>query len=223
MPRRIDLTGQRFGRLTVHRYVLDGRLTGSCMWDCTCDCGTSLLVRSQCLRNGMTKSCGCLLRDTNRSRMTTHGWSKHPLYQLWASMIGRCRDIGHTSYNRYGGRGITVCDRWLQFENFLSDMGQRPSPLHSVDRIDNNGPYSPENCRWSTATEQLLNRRTTRFLTHNGETKTHSEWERQAGITRGSIYNRLKAYGPDTPTDILLSTERFLDRPRGFHGRFTKS
>jgi hypothetical protein len=152
--------------------------------------------------------------------MFIDGRSKHPLYSLWASMVGRCRDKGHTSYERYGGRGITVCDRWLKFVNFLEDMGDRPSIEHSIDRVDNNGPYSPGNCQWATVETQLLNRRTTRLLTHNGQTKTHSAWQRELGLTPGTIFNRMKAFGQDAPPELLLSLERFPGR-RGRGQKFT--
>lgn len=216
MPARIELTGQRFGRLLVtslaenNPFRRKGRRGGSSAWICACDCGTQLLVRSELLRKGETKSCGCLRNDVVRKRRFIDGRSRTRLYGIWGSMVGRCRDEGHTSYKRYGGRGITVCDRWLKFENFLADMGEPLRGL-SLDRIDNNGPYSPENCRWADVTTQLRNRRTSRFLTWNGKTLTHAEWERQLGFPVGTIHNRLRStFGHDL--DLILSAKQLPGR-----------
>ena len=209
MPARIDLTGQRFGRLTVVSLPESNPFGSSAAWVCLCDCGTELLVRSALLRKGHTKSCGCLRADATRNRRRIDGRSTTRAYGIWGSMVGRCRDIGNTSYARYGGRGITVCERWKTFENFLADMGEPPKGL-SLDRIDNNGPYSPDNCRWASVHEQLRNRRTTRFLTYNGQTKTHTEWERELGLTIGTIHNRIRCFGNDP--EKLLFTGQFPGR-----------
>src|SRR5262245_7768951 len=117
MPQRIDLTGQKFGRLLVLSVPETNPFGSSAAWVCVCDCGTQLLVRSALLRNGSTKSCGCLLRDTSRQQRFIDGRSKTRAYGIWGSMVGRCLYEKHTSYPRYGGRGITVCERWLKFEN----------------------------------------------------------------------------------------------------------
>lgn len=196
MPAPIDLAGQRFGRLLAVSKLPNSVFAGSASWICQCECGTELLVRSAMLRRGLTRSCGCLRKDTTRKRMQTHGLSKTPTYQIWAGMMGRCFVNSHSAFERYGGRGITVCDRWLTFENFLNDMGERPDGL-SLDRINNNGSYSPDNCRWTDVHTQLNNRRTSRFLTYQGRTQTHAEWERELGFGIGMIHNRLKLFDND--------------------------
>ncbi len=131
-------------------------------------------------------------------------------YKIRRDMIQRCTNPKDTGYRRYGGRGITVCERWLaSFQNFLDDMGSCPSPKHTIERIDNNGPYSPENCRWATWVEQCNNKRTNRFLTHDGETMTIVEWSRRTGINESTLYSRAERGLPD---HLVLSQERLSSR-----------
>jgi hypothetical protein len=152
-----DLTGQRFGRLVAIARTHE-RTRRSVVWVCLCDCGNTTRVPAMQLVWIHTRSCGCLRSGQNR----THGQTLTPEYRSWRAMKQRCLDAGHIGYHNYGGRGITVCDRWrFSFENFYTDMGKRP-PETSLDRIDNNGNYEPGNCRWATRIEQGLNRRTTR-------------------------------------------------------------
>ena len=155
MPPWIDLTGQRFGRLlVVAESVPRGRPS---RWTCQCDCGVRKSVSIGELRSGGTVSCGCLKRD----RLTTHGKHATATYRAWVSMIQRCTNPRSQSWDLYGARGITVSDRWKTFEAFLADMGECPRGL-SIDRIDNDRGYEPDNCRWVTPLEQARNRRTTR-------------------------------------------------------------
>jgi len=158
MSQFIDRTGQAFGRLTVVSQALGVKPIA---WMCQCNCGAPLkMITGQNLRH--TKSCGCLLLERPSGPdhpSTTHGLSSHPLYGTWGNMRSRCLCRTHPSYPDYGGRGITICERWNDFPLFLTDMGNRPTPRHTLDRIDNNQGYNPSNCRWATAQQQQRNRR----------------------------------------------------------------
>lgn len=151
--------GQRFGRFQVVEVVREQRRS---MVLCRCDCGAERLVEPRNLKSGNSRSCGCLKRDVTVTRSTRHGKAGTRIYMIWTEMIGRCTRPTHARYADYGGRGINVCDRWLDFANFYEDMGDRPEG-RSLDRTDNDAGYSPENCRWATAAEQRRNRRRQRY------------------------------------------------------------
>jgi len=154
----IDLLGKRFGRLvTTERVRLGERLA----YVCTCDCGERVCVVGHRLNGGQTKSCGCFKDDVHRVRLIQHGHYNSPTYKSWGSMIQRCTNSKATRYKDYGGRGITVCDHWRDFKNFLADMGERPVGL-TLERLDNNKGYSLDNCKWATYFEQCHNRRSYR-------------------------------------------------------------
>jgi hypothetical protein len=186
--------GDRFGRLAVTGERLDSRGQHSTR-PCLCDCGTRIAVSERKLKSGGRASCGCLQREaaarSSAKYCKKHGASFTLEYRRWDSMKRRCRDPKTIGYAHYGGRGIKVCERWLNsFEAFLADMGPCPSPKHSVDRIDNEGPYSPENCKWSTATEQQRNKSNNRMHTREGETLTVAEWCERFGISQSTVSSR---------------------------------
>ena len=191
----IDLTGQRFNRIFVESRAPNNK-NGSAQWNCVCDCGNKTIVYGASLRGKITKSCGCLAKEKNIARRTTHGMSKIAEYNTWIHLKQRCSNPMNKNYHRYGGRGITVCERWFSsFAHFFTDLGPKPSPNHSIERIDNNGNYSPENTRWGNATDQANNTRRNTVIEFRGETKTLPEWCRLLNLnydaTRQRI-NRLK-------------------------------
>lgn len=197
--RALNLAGMTFGRLTVVR--LDPVKDVRRYWLCRCRCGKEVLVRPTNLVHGKTQSCGCLGADLLATRNTTHGAYTSLEHRVWQAMKARCYNPKHKSFARYGGRGIQVCDRWrLSFAAFRSDMGPRPSPRHSIDRLDNQGNYEPHNCRWATPLQQQENRKSnSRFLTIAGETKLVVQWSKVSGVQAQTIYWRLKrGWSPET-------------------------
>jgi hypothetical protein len=201
MPEIKDLAGQQFGDLTV--VSLAGRKSNGhgapkTYWKCLCSCGETKEVAIGNLRSGQVKSCGC-----HRKRVlnkTIHGLSDTSSYVVWRNMLHRCTDPRDTSFHNYGGRGIRVSDRWEAFENFYSDMGERPEGT-SLDRIDNNGPYSKENCRWAPIEVQANNKRCSRLVTYQGKTLSVSQWASELGISRYTLYSRLNSL----PAEVALS------------------
>lgn len=160
------------------------RLKGAGKWTCRCDCGNVVDVITQRLRSGKRSSCGC--------QAAFHGGSKTRTYKIWAHMKARCQKPYMASYQMYGGRGIKVCDRWLKFRNFLADMGEAP-PDHSIDRIDNEGHYCPENCRWATAKEQANNRRNNIVIAYKDREMTLAQWGEFLNINYETIAWRHKS------------------------------
>jgi hypothetical protein len=156
---RLNLIGQKFGRLTVIAFAGIAKC-GQSSWECLCDCGNKKIVKSDHLRRGNTKSCGCLRKITTANRHLTHGMSHSRIYKRWIGMIKRCYNQNESNYKDYGGRGIIVCERWINsFENFFKDMGSTYKDNLQLDRINNNGNYEPGNVRWATPKENSNNRR----------------------------------------------------------------
>ncbi len=191
---RVNLTGERFGKLIVKSFHRVGK-RGQVYWKCFCECGNICYTETQSLKRG-TKSCGCWVGESASIRNSTHGCKRNkkptPEYSAWDSAKYRTSPQSKDA-NNYFHRGITMCDRWKEsFEHFLEDMGPKPSPQHSIDRINNNGPYSPENCRWATAKEQVTNRTTTVFVEYNGVTLCVSHWAELKGMDDSTLANRLK-------------------------------
>lgn len=205
----VDRTGQRFGRLVAIELAGKSSLCHA-LWLCKCDCGNEKVVLNDSLQSGRTLSCGCYSVDINRELKTTHGLSHTVEHSIWQSMIDRCYNKNANKYKNYGKRGISVCERWLEdFENFYEDMGVRPDGL-TLDRIDVNGNYCKENCRWATNDIQKDNRQNTIRITHNGETLTLSQWARKLGVRRELLYHRIVLNGW-TPEEAL-TTEKFKRR-----------
>lgn len=190
--------GDRFGRLTVMER--SSRPSVSSMYFlCRCDCGTQKDVRKDSLYTKRIVSCGCYQREVLKQANTTHGQraQRTAEYDCWAHMLRRCHTPTTRGYHNYGGRGIAVCDRWRNsFENFFADMGRRPSPKHSLDRIDVNGNYEASNCRWADLKTQCNNRRNNVFLEFNGERLTVSQWAAKLGFGREVIRRRLQSKWP---------------------------
>lgn len=194
MGQLIDLTGKKNGRLTIVRRVPDRR-RGWPRWLAMCDCGAEKEFDSNALRT--TLSCGCLKRERMASLKArkTHGRSRSPIYGIWCKMRDRCENPKNKDYPKWGGRGISVCARWKKFENFLSDMGERPERM-TIERLDNDGDYEPSNCKWASRKEQAWNTSRNRYFEINGESLILSEWARRLGTSTDTIDFRLKAGWP---------------------------
>lgn len=185
-----DLSGLKFNRLTVISRVKNIGIHP--VWLCKSDCGKDTFVTSTHLKTGHTKSCGCLVYETAYMLNKTHGKSKTGAYITWCKLLQRCTNHNNPRYKDYGGRGITVCEEWLKFENFFNDMGERPKGL-SIDRIDNNKGYYKENCRWSDSKTQNNNKRNKRLIMLDGKTLSITQWEIEIGLTRGRLWARLES------------------------------
>lgn len=211
----LDLTGQRFSRLLV---ISQARSLGRgrrARWWCRCDCGQKKAVHSSQLRTGGTRSCGCLRREVqaniDRTKHALHGHSRRneptPTYIVWKSMRQRCHNPNNAAYPRYGGRGITICSRWENFETFLADMGERPNGK-GIERRDNAKGYSPGNCYWATAKEQANNTRSNRLISYRGKTLTLSQWGDRLGMLPITLAWRLKRWPAEKAFSVPLRSQR---------------
>ena len=210
--RAVIPVGSIFGRLTVTGPARETTSENSYRYyECTCECGNVIFPRKDTLINGDSKSCGCLAAEKASERATTHGLSTHPLYDVHSGMLKRCYNSKRKDYKHYGGRGIEVQDGWQDLTKFIEDMGPTFQKGLEIDRIDVNGHYCKENCRWVNRREQVINRRPTggnfdtHFLTFNGMTMCMSEWAEKIGIPSTMISDRISTLG--------WSTEKALTTP----------
>ena len=209
MGRLIDITGNRFGRLTVKKRAGSTK-AGNATWECLCDCGATTTQQSTDLIAGAVISCGCYRKERLQEIGLKHGHAapRTRTYEAWVAMRKRCR--ANKKYRaQYYDRGIRVCDRWSEFPAFLSDMGECPPGL-TLDRIDNDGNYEPGNCRWATAKQQCNNTRRNRYIEHKGQRLTLAQWSRRTGLPYSTIWKRF--HSGLTPAEILSPN---LRRPCG--------
>ena len=187
----VDLTGKTFNRLTVIRRVENSK-SKQTKWKCRCSCGNIVIVFASHIKDGHTKSCGCLNDELRIERKTTHGLYYTPEWGIWNQMIQRCTNPKNQAFKDYGGRGITVCDKWRNnFMTFSKDMGKRPSKNLTIERINNNKGYSPDNCKWETRKKQANNTRGNQNITIQGWTLTMTQWAQFAGKVVGTVWSRL--------------------------------
>lgn len=220
----IDLTGQRFERLTVIQ-LPSQQNKRNLMWECQCDCGNKSKVSTGNLKSGHIKSCGCLQKDITSARSKKHGQSTSSEYRIWQLIRNRCFNKNTPKYPSYGGRGIKVCERWRNFEHFFSDMGCRPGEFYSIDRKNNNGNYScgkcreclengwVSNCRWATPEEQIRNTRRNVFLEFEGKRLCVTDWARYYNVSVASLRSRIKR--GQTLKDAILSLKNKQDKKLG--------
>lgn len=185
-----EFSGKKFSRLTV--VSEHGRL-----WLCKCDCGTVKMIKKKGVKSSNIRSCGCLhdefIRNLNKSHGNTVGRKRSPEYVSWLEMKSRCLNPSKGCYKNYGGRGIKICERWINsFPNFLLDMGKKPTQKHTLDRMNVNGNYEPLNCRWATRAEQCENRRNIKLFEINGRMQTVTKWGMEAGINVSTLKARIR-------------------------------
>lgn len=183
--RIVNLEGIRFGKLVVKELSHTNK---GAFWNCICDCGNTKIIKSRSLISGDSKSCGCI----QKTRFKTHGKTNTPEHSSWHAMKTRCYNVNHSAYHNYGGRGIEICEKWLNFEGFLEDMGLRPSLSHTLERRDNNKNYNKENCYWATKEEQNNNRRNVKLIEFRGEKLTLMQWCRKLNLPPDRIRGRLR-------------------------------
>jgi hypothetical protein len=199
-PRSPDWTGQTFGRWTVlHRTPLHpDAATRNSQWVCRCLCGTERVVFAFVLRNGESQSCGCLSKELSTKRFTKHGEHQTRLYKAWTAMKQRCLNPNDPAYINYGGRGITIAQVFLDsFEALKAELGPKPSPKHTIERINNARGYEPGNIQWATYAQQRRNTRLTRFITYHDRTQPLCDWVTELGIPHATLWYRIMHWGVD--------------------------
>lgn len=208
--------GKRFGRLTAIRRLGWDSTRKATYWFCICDCGHTKEIAQQSLVSKATKSCGCLGKEMTRQRSTKHGMAargpRSSEYHTWQNIKKRTSDPNNPKYRIYGARGIRICVRWRNsFENFFADMGPKPGKGYSIERKDNNGPYSPENCIWATAKVQSFNKRSNRWITFQGKTLTLTQWADMIGLSHSCLHRRLQRFSLE---EALLRPKQSPHDPR---------
>lgn len=194
MPKLIDLTGKRFGKLTVINRIEDKR--NGAWWLCRCDCGKEKVIKGQSLRDGLSHSCGCGIAESNSQRFKTHGMSRTRLYRIWVNMHRRCEYEKNGGYAYCGAKGIRVCEEWKDFQTFRDwAYAKGYEETLTIDRIDNSKNYCPENCRWVSMKTQENNRDNCHYITFNGETHTLTEWAEITGINKYTLSYRINQAG----------------------------
>lgn len=214
----IDITGLVFGKLIVidKAAIKKGKVI---MWVCECECGGRKIARAADLKNGKTKSCGCIIKQVLSDRNTTHGMSGTRIYEIWQGMIKRCTNKKCQYYHLYGGRGIKVCERWKNFKLFYEDTYIGYSEGLSIDRFPNkNGDYEPNNFRWATDEEQATNKRVNHVLEYNGKKQTISQWAKEIGLNQRLIGSRIKR-GWTSEMALTLPIQKVLSNRRDLKGR----
>jgi len=203
MPKKIDLTGKIFERLTVLSEVGKNKF-GQILWKCRCECGNETNVCGSFLKSGHTKSCGCYKKDSEKIRHITHGEYGTRAYKIWINMKGRCNNKNNLRFKDYGARGIKVCEEWNSFDRFIDDMGY-PLDGFSIDRIDNDKGYKPLNCRWATNADQSRNKRNNRIIEFNNTSMCMSDWAKYLCISEATLHYRLEKW----PIEKAL-TKKFI-------------
>jgi hypothetical protein len=189
---RLNMEGMRYGRVVAIRECGKSS-SGDLKWLFKCDCENEFIANGYHVRTGKVISCQKCSAERVRKASIKHGESNSPEFSIWTGIKSRCYNKSTKAYKNYGGRGITICNRWLEsFDNFLSDMGRKPSAKHSIERINNDGNYEPNNCRWVTIEKQANNKRNNRKLTINGITKNMAEWAREHNLSSSAIIFRLR-------------------------------
>lgn len=213
MKAQLDLHGQRFGKLVVIAPA-ERAENGKTRWLCRCDCGRETVVKTNALRTGDTKSCGCLVKEASSNAHKKHGMCETRLYRIWRGMKNRCCNPNARDYPYYGGRGIEVFPKWsenyAEFQEWALSHGYRTDL--TLDRVDTNGNYCPENCRWVTWKEQALNKTNNHLLTHNGVTMPVTVWAEKTGLSADVLYTRKRLGWSDSRT-----IETPLSRQKGKH------
>ena len=191
-----NIAGKKFNKLTAISFDSVSN-SGNHKWLFSCECGNKKVILKSHAKSGHTKSCGCYNSDLTIKRNTKHNNCKRigrsKAYSTWSSIKKRCYNFNQSNYERYGARGIKVCDKWVEsFENFLEDMGEPPTAEHSIDRINNNGDYEPSNCKWSSVEEQANNKRNSIIITFNNKKQTLAQWCRELNLNYKSTYKKVR-------------------------------